>query len=148
MKSKSLHFDLVAQPRFSPKDLSTFGLGDAASDEEEHGDKAEDPMFDHDSPTFQDIADEIGYAGRPGAKYAVVAALDRAQRWAAVLEARPELLDDMVHRYTHKLVDSGALDRNEADLLWQNPGLVAELDGFRDFMAKKLARLEASGGRL
>ena len=101
---------------------------------------------------LEDIAAELGFSVS-GAKQAVDKAMKKAQ-FLGTLEdyERDEMILHAVKDYIENL--EGAVDDNDPDapsaediqLMYDNPSMVAELDGFREFLHKYVKQLARAKG--
>lgn len=101
-------------------------------------------MSDVGGASFKDIAKEMGFAAESGAKQAVEKALSKAKFVMKMDMFQPEELEIMVlqsmNDYIDVLKNTGELDPSEVKMLKDNPGIVRELDGFREFLDKTLRK--------
>jgi len=101
-------------------------------------------MSDVGGASFKDIAKDMGFAAESGAKQAVEKALAKAKFVMKMDLFQPEELEIMVLQsmsdYIDVLEKTGELDASEVQMLKDNPGIVRELDGFREFLDKTLRR--------
>jgi hypothetical protein len=101
-------------------------------------------MSDVGGASFKDIAKEMGFAAESGAKQAVEKALSKAKFVMKMDMLQPEELEIMVLQsmsdYIDILKNAGELDPSEVKTLKDNPGIVRELDGFREFLDKTLRK--------
>ncbi len=101
-------------------------------------------MTDVSGASFKDIAKEMGFAAESGAKQAVEKALAKAKFVMKMDLMDPEELEIVVLQsmkdYIDVLKNTGELDAQEVKLLNDNPGIVRELDGFREFLDKDLTQ--------
>lgn len=102
-------------------------------------------MTDVSGASFKDIAKEMGFAAESGAKQAVEKALSKAKFVMKMDLMDPEELEIVVLQsmkdYIDVLKNTGELDPEEVKLLKDNPGIVRELDGFREFLDKSLRKV-------
>lgn len=121
---------------------------DAYSDEEEEELEREpkrkfSTMSDVDGSTFEEIAAELGFS-IAGAKQAVDKALTKARFVGSQVEEDPDDLELTVliamNDYVKMLEKSGELTQDDVQLMKDNPDIVRELDGFRDFLHKYIKR--------
>jgi hypothetical protein len=102
-------------------------------------------MTDVSGASFKDIAKEMGFAAESGAKQAVEKALAKAKFVMKMDLMDPEELEIVVLQsmkdYIDVLKNTGELDAQEVKLLNDNPGIVRELDGFREFLDKALRKV-------
>lgn len=102
-------------------------------------------MSDVSGASFKDIAKEMGFAAESGAKQAVEKALAKAKFVMKMDLMDPEELEIVVLQsmkdYIDVLQNTGELDSSEVKLLKDNPGIVRELDGFREFLDKSLRKV-------
>lgn len=108
---------------------------------------------DVDGAELEDIARELGFSVS-GAKQAVDKALKKAQFLSTLEDAeRDELVLHAVKDYIEDLeqtVDDSDPDAPSAEdiqLMYDNPAMVAELDGFREFLHKYVKRLANAKGQ-
>jgi len=112
-------------------------------------------MTDVSGEHLQQIADELGFSVS-GAKQAVDKAMKKAiylqkmddeERNLLVLQATKDYIE-----YLEKSVDDedeDAPSQEDIDLMYQNPEMVADLDGFREFLHKYVRRhAKASGEKI
>jgi hypothetical protein len=101
-------------------------------------------MSDVGGSSFKEIAKELGFAAESGAKQAVEKALAKAKFIMTMDLFNPEELEIIVLQtmsdYIDFLKSSGELDAEEVKMLKNNPGVVKELDGFREFLDKSLRK--------
>jgi len=101
-------------------------------------------MSDVGGASFKEIAKELGFAAESGAKQAVEKALAKAKFITTMDLLKPEELEIIVLQtmsdYIDFLKSSGELDSEEVSMLKNNPGVVKELDGFREFLDKNLRK--------
>lgn len=101
-------------------------------------------MSDVGGASFKEIAKELGFAAESGAKQAVEKALAKAKFITTMDLVNPEELEIIVLQtmsdYIDFLKSSGELDAEEVKMLKNNPGVVKELDGFREFLDKNLRK--------
>lgn len=102
-------------------------------------------MSDVGGASFKEIAKEMGFAAESGAKQAVEKALAKAKFIMKMDMFEPEELEILVLQsmgdYIDVLENTGELQPAEVEMLKNNPGIVRELDGFREFLDKSLKRL-------
>jgi hypothetical protein len=105
-------------------------------------------MTDVSGASFKDIAKEMGFAAESGAKQAVEKALSKAKFVMKMDLMDPEQLEIIVLQsmkdYIDVLKNTGELDTAEVKILKDNPGIVRELDGFREFLDKELRKVRKS----
>lgn len=91
--------------------------------------------------SFKQIAQELGYASESGAKQAVEKAMAKVQ-FAASMD--PDHLQVVVLTAMSDYIDflnkSGELTSADVQLMKDHPNIVAELDGFREFLDKYVKR--------
>lgn len=91
--------------------------------------------------SFKQIAQELGYASESGAKQAVEKAMTKIQ-FAASMD--PDALQVVVLTAMSDYIDflnkSGELTSADVQLMKDHPNIVAELDGFREFLDKYVKR--------
>lgn len=118
---------------------------DAAADEDEEIERRKmNTMSDVGGATFQEIADELGFAVS-GAKQAVDKALSKAQFVATMDQDELEVLVlQSMGDYIDKLAKSGELTPEDVQLMKSHPDIVRELDGFREFLDKALRKVRKS----
>jgi hypothetical protein len=91
--------------------------------------------------SFKQIAQELGYASESGAKQAVEKAMSKVQ-FAASMD--PDNLQVVVLTAMSDYIDflnkSGELTSADVQLMKDHPNIVAELDGFREFLDKYVKR--------
>ena len=91
--------------------------------------------------SFKQIAQELGYASESGAKQAVEKAMTKIQ-FAASMD--PDALQVVVLTAMSDYIDflnkSGELTSADVQLMKDHPNIVAELDGFREFLDKYIKR--------
>lgn len=101
-------------------------------------------MTDVGGSSFKEIARELGFAAESGAKQAVEKALEKAKFVTKMDLFDPDTLEILVLQsmsdYIDVLSSSGELSAEEVKLLKDNPSLVRELDGFREFLDKDLRK--------
>ena len=91
--------------------------------------------------SFKEIAKELGYASESGAKQAAEKAMAKV-RFASNMDA-DELQILSLHAmkdYVDFLKGSGELTAADVQLMLDHPGIVSELDGFREFFDKYMKR--------
>lgn len=101
-------------------------------------------MSDVGGASFKDIAKELGFAAESGAKQAVEKALAKAKFTSELEYFDPDTLEILILQsmadYVDALQSTGELSQEEVKLLKDNPGIVRELDGFREFLDKDIRR--------
>ena len=101
-------------------------------------------MTDVGGATFKQIAQEFGFAAESGAKQAVEKALQKSKFVTDMAIFDPDRLEILVLQamgdYISVLDSSGELSSEEVSLLKNNPAIVRELDGFRDFLDKEIRK--------
>lgn len=98
-------------------------------------------MGDVSGASFKEIAKEMGFAAESGAKQAVEKALEKAKFTGTMDPDELEILTlSSMNDYIKMLTSSGDLDAEEVQVLKNNPGIVRELDGFRDFLDKSIRK--------
>ena len=101
-------------------------------------------MTDVSGASFKEIAKELGFAAESGAKQAVEKALAKAQFVHKTDLLDPDTLEILVLQsmsdYINMLQTTGELTPEETALLKNNPAIVRELDGFREFLDKDLRK--------
>jgi len=99
-------------------------------------------MSDVEGASFADIAKELGLSVA-GAKRAVDMALEKA-RYVATQYTKDEELEILVLQaikdYIDHLNSTGELEASDVQLLNNNPEIVRELDGFREFLNSYIKR--------
>jgi hypothetical protein len=102
-------------------------------------------MSDVGGASFKDIAKEMGFAAESGAKQAVEKALSKAKFVMKMDLLEPEELEIAVLQsmsdYIDVLKNTKELSNEEIAMLKDNPGIVRELDGFREFLDKSLRKI-------
>lgn len=102
---------------------------------------------------LEDIAQELGFSVS-GAKQAVDKALKKAQFLASLEDSeRDEMVLHAIKDYIEEL--EGAIDDRDPEapsaadiqLMYDNPSMVAELDGFREFLHSYVKRLAKAKGQ-
>src|SRR3990167_2883330 len=103
--------------------------------------KRHSTMVDVGGDEFSAIAQELGFS-HAGAKRAVDTAFRKAQWLGDKVMKSPEELEVLVltsmDEYIQMLVDTGELTQEEEELMYQNPDIVRDLDGFREHMHDKI----------
>lgn len=127
------------------KTFSTMKMSDLEdSPEEEQKGRKNVMMTDVGGSSFKEIAKELGFAAESGAKQAVEKALEKAKFVTKIDLFDPDTLEILVLQsmsdYIDLLSSSGELSTEEVKLLKDNPALVRELDGFREFLDKDLRK--------
>lgn len=114
---------------------------DVAADEDEEIERRKmNTMSDVGGATFQEIADELGFAVS-GAKQAVDKALTKAQFVASMDQDELEVLVlQSMGDYIDKLARTGELSPEDVQLMKAHPDIVRELDGFREFLDRALRK--------
>lgn len=106
-------------------------------------------MTDVGGSSFKDIAKEMGYASESGAKQAVEKALEKA-RFASAMD--PDDLEIItlaaMNDYIDYLNKSGELTSADVQLMKDHPGIVSELDGWREYFDKVLKKAQKSGQKV
>jgi hypothetical protein len=101
-------------------------------------------MTDVGGASFKQIAQEFGFAAESGAKQAVEKALQKTKFVADMAIFDPDKLEILVLQsmsdYIDVLSSSGELSSEEVSLLKNNPAIVRELDGFRDYLDKEIRK--------
>jgi len=116
-----------------------------SSDEPEEGRSRKNVMMsDVGGASFKEIAKELGFAAESGAKQAVEKALAKAKFVMKMDMFQPDELEILVlqnmNDYIDVLKSTGEIDDSEVKLLKDNPDIVRELDGFREFLDKALKK--------
>jgi hypothetical protein len=131
------------------KDLEKMQLDDPEEtlrgDEPAQGRQRKNVMMS-DGTSFKDIAKELGFAAESGAKQAVEKAMQKAKFVGSMDQDDLEILVlQSMSEYIDILKNTGEISNEEVSLLKNNPGIVRELDGFREFLnnAVKSARKES-----
>jgi hypothetical protein len=102
---------------------------------------------------LQDIASQLGFS-ISGAKQAVDKAMKKAQFLASLEDPeRDEMVLHAIKDYIEEL--EGAIDASDPEaptaediqLMYDNPSMVAELDGFREFLHSYVKRLAKAKGQ-
>ena len=85
--------------------------------------------------TLEQIADEFGYAGAPGARQEIEKLQNRMKYFATKVKKNDleALLDYAVGEYTDVMGDSGLVDEEDIEDLRAAPQLIRSLDSFRFF---------------
>lgn len=127
------------------KDLEKMQLDDPdetlRGDEPAQGRQRKNVMMS-DGNSFKDIAKEFGFASESGAKQAVEKALSKAKFVGSMDQDELEILVlNSMNDYISTLEGTGELSNEEVSLLKNNPGLVRELDGFREFLDRELKKV-------
>ena len=106
-------------------------------------------MTDVGGASFKEIAKEMGYASESGAKQAIEKVLEKARFTGTMDEDELQILVlTAMSDYISMLNKSGELTPADVELMKAHPGIVSDLDGFREFLdkalkkAKKGAKLE------
>jgi len=88
-----------------------------------------------DDATLEQIADEFGYAGAPGARKEINKLTDRMKYFATKVKKSDleALMDYAAGEYTDVLADSKLVDEEDIEDLRSAPQLVRKLDSFRFF---------------
>lgn len=106
-------------------------------------------MTDVQGASFQQIADELGFAVS-GAKQAVDKALSKLQWLTSYVQASPEDFEVMtltaMNDYVNYLNKSGELTSEDVTLLKNHPDIVQSLDGFREFLDKYIRKARKASG--
>ena len=98
-------------------------------------------MSDVSGASFKEIAKELGFAAESGAKQAVEKALQKAKFVGTMDQDDLEILIlQSMSDYVDMLQGSGDLDAQEVKLLKDNPSIIRDLDGFRDFLDKSIRK--------
>ena len=100
--------------------------------------------------SFKQIAQELGFASESGAKQAVEKAMAKIQFVASM---DPDHLQVVVLTAMSDYIDflnkSGEITSADVQLMKDHPNVVAELDGFREFLDKYIKReMKSSAARL
>lgn len=153
-------------PRDSGLSFSGWGMDPDAEDEDdaEESERAKRPrrknttVVDVEGETLDAIAKEFGFAAPIGAKALLARTLEKYRFMWELYEDDPDAFERFLlmatREYIEYLTSSGELTPEEVDVLNKNPELVADLDGFREFMhvfvkrgirAKKKAAGEDAG---
>ena len=116
-----------------------------SSDEPEEGRSRKNVMMsDVGGASFKEIAKELGFAAESGAKQAVEKALAKAKFVMKMDMFQPDELEILVlqnmNDYIDVLKSTGEIDDSEVKLLKDNPDIVRELEGFREFLDKALKK--------
>jgi hypothetical protein len=143
MKKSNVDPKLEALIRAEVRKIIKENLGDEGlGDERDYKRRKFDTAVDVGGDTFADIAKELGFSVA-GAKQAVDKAMKKAQ-WIAqqMTDFEPgarEEFEIMVLRamkdYIDLLYSSGEVEPEEYELMLNNPDIVRELDGFREFLS-------------
>lgn len=92
-------------------------------------------MTDVGGASFEDIAKEMGYAAASGARQAVDRALEKAKFTASMDPDELEITTlTAMNDYISVLNKSGELTSADVQLLRDHPGIISQLDGFREFL--------------
>lgn len=115
-------------------------LQETEEPEETLGGDPDDPSYGRPA-TFKEIAEELGFSVA-GAKQAVDKALQKAAFLAQQMEEpeRDIMTLEAIKDYIYHLQSSGELTPADAQLMADHPGIVSELDGFREFLHKYVKR--------
>jgi len=117
---------------------------DAPEEKEDERTRKNKMMTDVGGASFKQIAQAFGFAAESGAKGAVEKALQKSKFVADMAIFDPDKLEILVLQamgdYIDVLDSSGELSSDEVSLLKNNPAIVRELDGFRDFLDKEIRR--------
>lgn len=107
------------------------------------GDSSERELEDKEY-TFEEIAEEEGFASASGAKQAVERAVEKAQWIASMQLGSPEEIDKIVLQalgdYIKYLNSSQVLSSADVKMLKDHPSVVVELEGFREHLDKYIKR--------
>lgn len=98
-------------------------------------------MTDVGGASFKQIAQELGFASESGAKQFAEKAMEKAQ-FAANMDPDELAITTLLAMkdYINFLKKSGELTSADVQLMHDHPSMVAELDGFRDFLHKYIKR--------
>jgi hypothetical protein len=106
-------------------------------------------MTDVGGASFKDIAAEMGYASESGAKQAVEKALEKARFVATTDPTEIEIVTlTAMNDYIETLRKSGELSAADVQLMKDHPAIVAELDGFREFLDRALKKAQKPGQQI
>jgi predicted RNA-binding Zn-ribbon protein involved in translation (DUF1610 family) len=117
---------------------------DEDEDDEEEEEKSSAPgrkKADHGySADLADIAEKLGLSSAGHAKTVMDIALKKVKYLIDDVsdENRRTLVANAVVKYVDHLDSSGELDAEEVDFMKSHPGMVADLDGFREFLGKMI----------
>ena len=94
---------------------------------------------------LKELAKELGFSGPSGVNQWTAKVLQKFKDRFAMLQQSPEeyqiMILEVMDQYINELVAAGAIDESEAqELRMGNPEHVAELDTFRVFLNKELAK--------
>lgn len=99
---------------------------------------------DVEGESLKDIAAELGFAAPIGAKAFIDRTMEKFKFLYTLREDDPQTFDKFMLMGTAEYIDylkgSGELTAEEVGLLQDNPDLVQELPGFRDFLHKFVKR--------
>lgn len=117
---------------------------DSDGDEDDEDDEDSTPSpgrkkADHGySSDLAEIAEKLGLSSAGHAKTVMDIALKKVKYLIDDVsdENRRTLVANAVVKYVDHLESSGELDAEEVDFMKSHPGMVADLDGFRDFLGK------------
>ena len=130
------------QKTFSTMKMSD--LEDEPEGEESQRGRKNVMMTDVGGSSFKEIAKELGFAAESGAKQAVEKALEKAKFVTKMDLFDPDTLEILVLQsmsdYIDVLSSSGELTPEEVKVLKDNPAIVRELEGFREFLDKDLRK--------
>jgi hypothetical protein len=101
-------------------------------------------VTDVEGESLKDIAKELGFAAPIGAKGFIDRTMEKFKFLYVMRDENPAVFDKFMlmgtAEYIDHLASSGALSDEEVRLLQDNPDLVQELPGFRDFLHKYVKR--------
>lgn len=99
----------------------------------------DDPTYGHEA-SLKEIADELGFS-IAGAKQLLDNALSKAQFVGAMSSEDITIMTMVtVKDYINYLFEIGDLTVEETQLLCDNPTIVSELDGFREYLHRYIKR--------
>lgn len=91
--------------------------------------------------SFKQIAQELGYASESGAKQAAEKAMAKVQFASSMDQDQLQIVVlTAMSDYIDFLNKSGELTPADVQLMKDHPGIVSELDGFREFLDKYIKR--------
>jgi len=127
------------------KTFSKMKMSDLEDTEAEPAGKKNVMMTDVGGSSFKEIAKELGFAAESGAKQAVEKALSKATFVLKTDMFDPDTLEILVLQsmsdYIDVLASSGELSQDEIKVLKDNPSIVRELEGFREFLDKDIRKV-------
>ena len=97
--------------------------------------------------SFANIASELGYKTASGAKQELGRALAKYKyMWSLEPDEFEIVMLQSMNDYIEYLQDSGELTASDVQLMKDHPNIVSELDGFKEFLGKKIRNFMKQAG--